>query len=77
MLFASSSKSFSINTNLFIIGVLNFQDTDDYDTDDPGILGVFEPNGKASCYFKDGSLRYCFNLHHNSLVHGGTKLLIT
>eukprot|EP00795_Rhopilema_esculentum_P016667 gene16667-8105_t len=33
------------------------KDTDDYDTEDPGVLGVFEPKGNASCYFKDSSLR--------------------
>jgi len=39
-------------------------DSDEYDTDDPGILGIFEPRGKASCYFQDGSLRLVLTPHY-------------
>ena len=35
-----------------------YKDTDEYDTDDTGVLGVFEPNGNGSCYYKNGSLRF-------------------
>eukprot|EP00794_Sanderia_malayensis_P011401 gene11401-12588_t len=42
------------------------KDSDDYDTDDTGILAIFEPNGNASCFYKDGSLRLLLTSYYGA-----------